>query len=244
MDAFKNAIQAEKFRYTNRLWNTLKLNHPQSIGYVSTLIESHHFNSKEEWRDFYFASGEERIAEAKRLGLDLRTISSYHSLNTQYGRTEKELADKGKILYEAIVDEGNPLNITLAECVYAVKFRVIAETWNGIILREKNTVEQLTSLFPQCTFLKVPGETDFLYAIDYEVYCMGKLCCALQIKPPSYAKGNNSAIATARQANEQKNARYEEEFHCPVLYAYSNTSGELTENNVIQQIQQCIQQVA
>ena len=53
-------IDAEKFRSTNDMWNKLMLNDPWSVGYVSSLIETKEWQTKEEWENFYYNSGEER----------------------------------------------------------------------------------------------------------------------------------------------------------------------------------------
>lgn len=45
-------IDAEKFRSTNDMWNKLMLNDPWSVGYVSSLIETKEWQTKEEWENF------------------------------------------------------------------------------------------------------------------------------------------------------------------------------------------------
>jgi len=240
MDLFQNVINQQKFRSTNGIWNKLKLNHPISVGYVTTLIESKTFATKEEWRDYYYESGKQRLLIAKEKGLNLDNPQRYEEKHLQhsFGRTENELKEKGKFLYQALQLQGNPLNITLAECVYMVKYRVIGETWNGVIAREKNTIATLQKYFPQLTFQKVSGENDFQYAIDYEVYHDMNLLFAIQIKPISYAKGTSHAILSAKKANEQKNADYFRRFNKQVLYIYSNNKGELLNLDILSSIKE------
>ena len=48
-DEFKVGIDADLFRSTNDAWNKLMLNDPWSVGYVTSLIESKQWKSKEEW---------------------------------------------------------------------------------------------------------------------------------------------------------------------------------------------------
>lgn len=240
---YENVIDQKKFRSTNQLWNQLKLNHPMSVGYVTTLIESRSFSNKEEWRDFYFASGEERLEKARKENIDLTNFNSPQTKNLQlnYGRTLNELRQKGRILYNAIEKKGNPLGITLAECIYIVKYRVIGETWNGIVMRERNTVETLQKQFPQLTFQKVDGANDFKYAIDYEIYLKNKLLGAIQIKPISYLKGKSPSILTAKEANLIKNNSYTNITGKPVLYVYSNNKGEILESDVLLTLHELIQ---
>lgn len=204
MDEFVLGIDKEKFRSTNAKWNELMLNDPWSVGYVSTLIEAANWKNKEEWEQTYYASGENRNKyieqNAARLGHTLEYFNdvtvpynktNYYALswdiknvNTQRGRTKEDFAAKGKILYEAVKNNG--YGLTLEECIECVRFRVICETWNGIILRENNTVATLQRMFPNLKFVKAEGEMDHTYAVDFQVYKDEKLVCAIQIKPKSY----------------------------------------------------------
>lgn len=229
MSLFHNPINIQKFRSTNAIWNEMKLNSPMSVGYVTNLIESRTFTSKEEWRDFYYASGQERLDCLKTKGYS----KDYH-LN--YGRTEEELKTYGKQMFDEIQRRGNTLNITLAECVFMVKFRVMGETWNGVIMREKNTIDTLEKQFPTLTFLKVDGADDYKYAIDYEVYFGETLISAIQIKPLSYEKGNSPEIMKAKYANKAKNELYVEEKNVPVHYVYSKIDGTILNPEIISRI--------
>lgn len=248
MEIFKNIVNQQKFKSTNYIWNRLRLNNPWSIGYVSNLIESKTFNSKEEWKEFYYQSGEERLKlienicskEHKRALLDFTKSAQLpkeiKDLNLSFGRTEKELDERGQYMYEQIVEEGNPLKITLAECIYMVKYRVMAETWNGIIAREHNTVKAMEAQFPEITFRKSEGERDYSYGIDYELFENESLLCAVQIKPMSYQKGISREIIKAKKANEAKNLKYQEDYKADVLYVYSNSKGVINNQDVLEKI--------
>ena len=109
--------------------------------------------------------------------------------------------ERAKILWNAVKNNGHGL--TLEDCFECVRFRVICETWNGIILRENNTITKLKSLFPALRFEKTTGEIDHTYAVDFEVYKGSTLICGIQIKPKSYT-GNAPYIQKARFANQQK----------------------------------------
>lgn len=255
MDEFVLGIDKDKFRSTNAKWNELMLNDPWSVGYVSTLIEAANWKSKEEWEETYYASGAARNKfieqNAGRLGYSLDFFndvtvpynkSKYYSLswdvknvNTQRGRTKEDLAAKGKILYEAVKNNG--YGLTLEECVECVRFRVICETWNGIILRENNTIKTLQGLFPNLTFEKADGEMDHTYAVDFQVFKENKLICAIQVKPKSYTQ-NAPYIVKARHANTNKYAAYKEKYGVSVLTVISTSKGEILNNEVITQIRQ------
>lgn len=248
MEIFKNIVNQQKFKSTNYIWNRLRLNNPWSIGYVSNLIESKTFSSKEEWKEFYYQSGEERLRlignicseEQKRALMDFTKSTQLpkelKELNLSFGRTERELDERGQYMYEQIVEEGNPLKISLAECIYMVKYRVMAETWNGIIAREHNTVKNMEAQFPGITFKKSEGERDYSYGIDYELFDNESLLCAVQIKPMSYQKGISREIIKAKKANEAKNQKYKEDYNADVLYVYSNSKGIINNQDVLEKI--------
>jgi hypothetical protein len=249
LDIFENQIGAVKFKSTNFIWNQLHLNAPWSVGYVSTLIESVEFAKKEEWKAFYYRSGEERLQkiealctpeQKKSLLQFTNTIASLpkelKDLNFSYGRTEKELEERGRYMYEQIVKEGNPQKLSLAECVYMVKYRVLGETWNGIISRERNTIKTMEQVLPNILFKKTDGEVDYQYGIDYELYEGEDLLCAVQIKPISYQKGFSREIIKAKKANESKNKKYTEEYQADVLYIYANSKGVIINEDVLSDI--------
>jgi len=213
-------IDAEKFRSTNAPWNNLMLNDPWSVGYVTTLIELVPFEKKEDWENFYYESGQKRELEIAKLSPDLQNTVNDESLirvnrsavnqlswdlknlNTQYGRTKERLQKKGLILFNEVKNNG--LNLTLEDCIECVRFRVICETWNGVIVRERNTVQNLLNQFPNTEFRKVSGEMDHTFAVDYELYKNGVLTSAIQIKPTN-APWNAPYIQKARNANKHKN---------------------------------------
>lgn len=257
MDEFILGIDNDKFRSTNAKWNELMLNDPWSVGYVSTLIEASNWKSKEEWEQTYYASGAVRnklIEEnAAKLGytkdfFNDTTVphnkAEYYALswdvknlNTQKGRTKEDFRAKGKILYDAVKNNG--YGLTLDECIECVRFRVICETWNGIILRENNTVATLQRLFPNLTFEKAEGEMDHTYAVDFQVFNVGRLICALQIKPQTY-QSNAPYIKKAKAANANKYAAYKEKYGASVLTVISTSKGEILNQDVISKIKALI----
>ena len=252
MSAFKNTLNPQKFRATNAVWNELTLNSPWSIGYVSSLVESEFFTTKEEWEVFYYRSGgkrhellsKETVRIRKFMNFHLlqktkpdnirKTPEAYRDLNFNYGRTREQLAEKGKILFENI--NLPALNITLKECIEAVRFRVICETWNGIVIRERNTVKNLQALFPKLTFKKTTGEFDHSYAVDYQIFKAQKLLSGIQIKPKSYAY-QNTYLKKAKAANRRKNEHYFQKFKVPVLEILSDSEGRIFNRAVLNEIQ-------
>ncbi len=252
-DEFKIGIDANLFRSTNDAWNKLMLNDPWSVGYVTTLIETKQWSSKEEWERFYYLSGDERSQKA---GSNYNIIENFQlvrvnkaaiydlswdikNLNYQFGRTKEDLMRRAEVLYQYMRDQLQS-SITLDECFECVRFRTICETWNGVIVREVNTVKKLHYLFgSNATIKKTDGEIDHMYAVDYEVYVENVLKFGIQIKPKSYL-GNAPYLGRARCANEQKFTAYKEKFGCPVYVIISKTSGEIQNLEVIAKLQRCL----
>ncbi|MEO6721010.1 MAG: MjaI family restriction endonuclease [Ferruginibacter sp.] len=215
------------------------------------MIELAPFVKKEDWEKFYYDSGAQREVliskldeniqrqlqdeslvrksrdEVAKLNFDLK------NLNTQFGRSVEALHKKGQILYEAVKNNG--LSLTPDECVECVRFRVICETWNGVIVRERNTIETLKKCFPHSVFRKVPGEMDHTYAVDYEIYKDDKLTAAIQIKPKSYT-GNAPYIQRARSANKHKNQEYFNKFNAHVFDVISDSKGNILNREVLKDL--------
>jgi hypothetical protein len=224
------------------------LNDPWSIGYVSTLIELQPFAKKEDWEDFYYESGEKRKSEIMKLNRNMQDIledeslvkndkefvkkmnSIYKNINTQHGRTKEDIIKKGNILYNDVQSNGS--GITLDECIECVRFRIICETWNGIIVREHNTIENLKKKFPTYDFKKSTGQMDHQYAVDYEIYKNGKLSSAIQIKPESYT-WNAPYINKAKGANKIKNQAYTNVFNALVYDIIADGRGNIKNPEIL-----------
>ena len=251
MEEFKLPIDVNKFRSTNLIWNNLMLNDPWSVGYVTTLIELSTFERKEDWEAFYYESGKQRELSISNLSPDLQNILNNESLirinrntlnqlswdiknlNTQYGRTQKSFQQKGQILFNEVKDNG--LGLTIEDCIECVRYRVICETWNGVIVRERYTVQNLLKQFPNTEFRKVSGEVDHTFAVDYELYKGGVLTSAIQIKPQSYT-WNAPYIQKARNANKQKNQEYLKKFGVQVYDVISDNRGNIVNTDVLKNL--------
>ncbi len=251
MDEFVNYLNKARFESTNALWNDLMLNDPWSVGYVSALIEMQTFNNKEEWEEYYYVSGKRRNLELNKLPSHIKEklndellvlrnkneiaemSKELKSLNYNYGRTKEQIAIKGNILFQNTIKTG--IKITEKECIEAVRFRTICQTWNGIAIRQRNTITTLTRRFPEVDFVSTSGDFDYRYAVDYELKISNELICAIQIKPKSYT-GNTSYLLKAKNANTRKNQEYKNQFYKPVFTIISNNKGEINNADVLNQI--------
>lgn len=241
MELFTHEMDLEVFRSTNELWNQMRLNAKWSVGTVTELIQQRSFTSKEEWLQYYYESGRERLRRIEALSPTDQALvlnprmsrvvpEALKLLNTQYGRTPEELNEKGFLLYQRM-KEWNP-NITLEVCQTAVHFRVIGETWNGVVIREQRTISNLAKQLRQWgvhqgEWRKTPGEIDYQYEVDYELYVKRRRIIGLQIKPDSY-RGYTPYLEQAKRINLYKNEQYFERFKTPVLYVYANSKGQIT----------------
>lgn len=244
MDIFKNEVDKFKFQSTNDLWNELGLNTSWSVGFVSAIIKQKRLNKKEDWYNYYFQSGEKRLEEIKKLPKAEQdkllspniSYSKYKYLNEEFGRTKEEIANKGAILYEALKSQGNHNNLTLVECKKIAYFRTVCETWNGIMVREKNTKEYLEDYFFEqgypIALIDTTGKFDTSYAVDFELYYDGKILCGIQVKPPTY-QSDTPYLQKAKELNENKNHKYFKEFNRPVIYIYSEQNGIIVNNDAL-----------
>lgn len=246
VEVFKMKGDKKAFQDTNKMWNNERYNSPFLWGYVSQLIGKTDFKSKEEWLEFYYKSGEERLKKISNLPSKWRDeITKFTSItpdvpkwvlsfNYNYGRTEAECKQMAALMFEKRISKMR-LNITEDDWEHMVIYRVLGETWNGVIAREKNTAANIQKKIP-VQLCKVSGEDDYKYGIDYEVYHDDSLICALQVKPKSYLNGNSEYIMTAKMANKKKNDTYTEEKKIPVLYVYSEHNGRVSNAEVLNEI--------
>ena len=250
MEKFLNHIDPIIFRRTNAPWNDLKLNNPWSVGYVSALVSVHPFKNKESWEHYYYESGEQRRQEIGTFQANVQNelndfqlaltdptrVKFYNPSLKRYnlyrGRTRAELELKGRVLLAETKRRAPSVNIDLDTATDCVRFRTICETWNGIIVREANTVKRLESELTACRIVEVSADSDYHYAVDREVYAGDELVCAIQIKPESY-HWNAPYVQHARNANAQKNAAYEKKYNVPVFTIISKSNGFIANHETL-----------
>jgi hypothetical protein len=241
MDIFELKIDPEVFRKTNDAWNRLQLNSPWSVGYVSTLIKNQSFDTKESWEDYYYSMGwlrtnllrvmkddtqhmMNRITPPDNVGeLDDKLLSH----NYEMGRTQDDLKEKAQLLKNQMDKEG--VEITLEECVECVRYRVICETWNGIVHTEEEVMGTLRRDYPALTFKQSSGHIDYTYAVDYEVFMGMNKIMGIQIKPASYA-GDTPYLQRAKAGNQQKFDLYKQDMGIPVVTLMASRSGGIMGN--------------
>lgn len=245
--------QTPKFKSTNAIWNQLSLNHAWCIGYLTKLYKMKKFKSHQEWENFYFESGAERLRKISRLSGEKQILlkdfaadtsnfnkmsvltSEEINLNKYSGRTEKELYLIAEYMRSEIVKRGNKMHIKLSECVDFVKIRVLDEISIGIE-REVNTMAKLQSFYPNLTFKEVPVDFDSKYCVDCEVYDKGNLILAIQIKSDKYKHDESKMLKETKLYNLDKNRRYKEKYGVDVMYVYSAPNGYIEDFSSIKKI--------
>lgn len=241
-----HSIPALDFQKTNGPWNALRLNAPWSIGYTTGLLLSREFTSYLDWQAYYFETGEKRNKllsalpltvqkEANGLAdtpIDRRNIAYKYpqldKINKNYGRTKIQLLDKGTILHNYLVKINIPIEPRY--CTQAVYYRVLGETWNGVI-REKQCFDQIQLLLPQVRIQKVDPSFDHTYAVDGLLYRDQELLFGVQIKPNSYMS-TKPYILKARRSNVRKNEKFTKKYKVPVLDLYYDHQGRIHENQL------------
>lgn len=230
-------------RSSNQIWNSLGLNTAWSVGMVSRLIKNQKFSYYNSWEDHYFRSGFERSRiilsrykdsefELNFIPLNYKSLSENHSREIQqlqfnYGRVPSILLNRALILKSGLKQQN--IDIPLNDSFDIVKYRVLGETWNGIYIREHNLSTELIERYPNFVFRSSSGAVDYDFAVDLEIYQKGVLRCAIQVKPKSYA-GGQDYIVKAKQKNAQKNLLYENKYSVKVLTILCDEQGDILQD--------------
>ena len=110
-------------------------------------------------------------------------------------------------------------NLSLDVCFDYVKFRVLGQTWNGM-LNEINLILELKDEFPNIDFKKADYDLDENYFTDWEAYSNNKLFLGLQIKPITYMYMNTPYQNQAKLNHERQRTNYKEKFKVPHFLIY------------------------
>ncbi len=239
MSESKKRIPREKERVLNPIVERHRLCGPNSVGQVTDLILSDNFKEKSEWEDFYLKSGEIRknLIEKQSKEMKKTALKKFiSSINKKYGRTEEELKEKGKKLFEWIPEEIERLNkalevlgkIDLSDCQECIKQYVLDNTWEGIIKTENAVVEKLKKIGVK-KIIKTEGDVDTKMGIDREIFSDdGKKKIGVQIKP---SNSRGTPLIDAHNKNAQS------KYDGKVITIYSDKKGKFKhEEEIIKEI--------
>lgn len=251
--------ETKGFKYTNRIWNDNCLNQSWTIGLMMKVIGNQTFNTYGEWERYYLGSGEKRQnilnaipqVDAIRLrDLHLNYTQNHNfkkgmtqstiDINESYGRTMEEISEIGKILFKAVIYDGNPFNLTEEDCINFSFIRIVDEAYIGME-RELNTIENLQRLLKDFTVVNTDPDTDRYYAVDAEIYNKEKeLICGIQIKSASYYTNNNATLIKTKKFNQDKNEEYTKKTGVPVFYLYSEINGFILNMEVLGEVKKLV----
>jgi len=221
-------IPKEKEQLLNPIVGRFNFTSQNRVGTTTELILSKEFKNKEEWEDFYYKSGKER---QKKMN-EVKTDKEKTKLKREHGRTEEELEEIGKELYEKVKKFKE---ITEEDCKNCIKQYVVDNTWEGIMEREKNTVEELKEQGIE-NIKKTSGEVDTTFAVDFEIEINDKKV-GLQIKPPTYLAHNKEDV---RKQNKEKQEKYSGK----VFTVMSEKDGTIINQEIIQEIKEEIRRLS
>lgn len=125
--------------------------------------------------------------------------------------------------------------LDLETCFNYTKFRVLGQTWNGI-LNEIDLIDVLRKEFPNIEFRKADYDLDENYFTDWEVYSNGKLILGLQIKPITYMYMNTPYQNQAKLNHEQQMIKYKEKFRVPHFLIYYENNSIYEKEKVLEKI--------
>lgn len=208
---FKFKLENDKLKKTNNIWNKYRFNSVKRIGSLSKIIKQKKFNSKEEWISYYYKSGEKLKSKA------IKNKSDFYN----HGRTRVDIFKIGIEFYQRLKSHGFT-DISLADAIYLTEYRILHETYNGIIGNEQLAKNKLLTDFKGLVEVKEAGsEIDNRYAVDLEVFSKnGYLLCGIQVKPTSYLMSMKIKKQYYHIMNENKNKKYKEKVGKDVLYLY------------------------
>jgi hypothetical protein len=126
-------------------------------------------------------------------------------------------------------------NLNEAVCYDYVKFRVLGQTWNGM-LNEINLIEELKQEFPNIDFKKADYNLDENYFTDWEAYSNDILFLGLQIKPITYMYMNTPYQNQAKLNHEMQRTNYKEKFKVPHFLIYYENGKLYEKQKVLNQI--------
>lgn len=207
----KSKIKLKKY---NQEWK--KYSARKYVGDCSYLFEKLKPSS---YKDFY----EKYINDGKKTS-GSTNIDDYHR-----GRTEWEIIDNAKYLYDTICKRYPDDNVNFVDCLNVTVGHTIHETYDGHIV--ENIVDEMFNKKGLKT-IKPCGDADTLYGIDRFCYIDDKLQFTSQIKPISFFLGNsNRSLIEDRISAFNKGRKAQEVFNVKMYYIIYDGSVS-SENNV------------
>lgn len=200
----KSKIKLKKY---NQEWK--KYSARKYVGDCSYLFEK---LKPVSYRDFY-----EKYINDGQMNFGTINTNDYHR-----GRTEIEIIDNAKYLYDTIRKRYPDDDVNFVDCLNVTVGHTIHETYDGHIV--ENIVDEMFSKKGLRT-VKPCGDADSLYGIDRFCYIDDALQFMLQIKPISFFKGNmNKSLIDDRISAFKKGFKSQEVFKVKTYYIIYDSS--------------------
>lgn len=204
----------KRLKKYNQEWK--KYSARKYVGDCSYLFEKLRPNSYKDFYDKYVNDGKENFGSI--------ISDDYHR-----GRTECEIIDNAKYLYDTICQRYPDDNVNFIDCLNVTVGHTIHETYDGHII--ENIVDSMFSDRGIKT-VKPCGDADSLYGIDRFCYQGNELKFTLQIKPMTFFLGNsNKSLINDRLSAFDKDKKVERVFKVKTYYIIYD--GNLSNENKI-----------
>lgn len=196
-----------KLRKYNQEWK--KYSARKYVGDCSYLFEKLKPTSYKDFYEKYVNDGDNTFG---KIGTD----------DYQRGRTEFEIIDNAKFLYETIRKHYPNDDVHFSDCLNVTVGHTIHETYDGHIV--ENIVDKMLT-DKGLKMVKPMGDADTLYGIDRFCYMGDKLVFTLQIKPISFFLGNsNKSLISDRISAFNKCDKVQKAFNVKTYYIIYDSS--------------------
>ena len=162
--------------------------------------------------------------DPKKMGMCMELISDY--LSQEPNPTKKGWEDyyfsiqPKEPLIEASNYLINELGIDQTNAKRYVYFRIIGQTWNGMV-NEFRVIEQLQEKFPTIEFKKTDFKKDNELFTDWEGFTnSGELLFGIQVKPITYYFMGQDWQLKVKESHKGKIQTYENLYHVPHYMVY------------------------
>lgn len=203
MEKIEDTLKSLKFKNSRYIWNKYHFNSSKNVGCVSDIAKKYM----------------EKV-ENGELENSLEEFEKFYFTQFNYYR----LVSNSKAFKKKLEEGG--MKITFNEAYYFTWIRVIYETYNGIVIKETEIINE----FKQNGFIvkKSTSQEDKDFAIDFIAVKDGTTF-GIQVKPASYyyalEKGKEDVVSD-HKVNIEKNNKWLKKFpKNRVIYYFYNKDG-------------------
>lgn len=172
--------------------------------------------NKDKGVNYHFRS--DNVGQCAKMFDDFRRNHSFRYTKKEWEKYYFSMQPKEPLIIAAdYIKQKYKIDLIIAKKY--VHFRIIGQTWNGMI-NEERVVRELEKRFSNLYFKKTPYELDQDYFTDWEGYNRNTLIIGIQVKPLSYSKMNTPYQIKAKENHQKQADRYKAEFKVPHIIIY------------------------